>query len=69
MTFNEAKKRYGEIAGDDYRAPNEARSYYRTSAWHLLSREGALLAAVHADGSVAHGSMLLRVILAEPTCA
>ena len=69
MTFSEAKKRYGEVTGDDYRAPNEARSYYQDSAWHLLSREGAFLAAVHADGSVAHGSMLLRVILAEPTSA
>jgi hypothetical protein len=69
MTFSEAKKRYGEVTGDDYRAPNEARSYCLNSTWHLLNRDGALLAAVHADGSVAHGSMLLRVILAEPTSA
>jgi hypothetical protein len=69
MTFSEAKKLYSEVAGDDYRAPNEARSYCRNSAWHLLNRDGALVAAVHADGSVTHGSMLLRVILAEPTWA
>jgi hypothetical protein len=69
MTFSEAKQLYREATGDDYRAPNEARSCYRNSAWHLLSREGALLAVVQADGSVARGSMLLRVILEEPTCA
>ena len=69
MTFNEAKKLYRGVAGDDYRAPNATRSYYRNSAWHLLNRDGALLAAVHADGSVSHGNMLLRVILAEATCA
>jgi len=69
VTFSEAKQLYREATGDDYRAPNEARSYYRNPAWHLLNREGALLAAVHADGTVAHGNMLLRVILAEPTCA
>ena len=69
MTFSEAKRLYSEAAGDDYRAPNEARSYCEDSAWHLLSRDGAHLAAVRADGSVAHGSMLLRVILAQATSA
>jgi hypothetical protein len=64
VTFSEAKQRYREATGDDYRAPNEARSYYQDSAWHLLSREGAFLAAVHVDGSVAQGSTLLRVVLA-----
>jgi hypothetical protein len=69
MTFSDAKTLYREVAGDHYRTPNDARSYRRNSAWHLLNREGALLAVVQADGSVAHGSMLLRVILADATCA
>ncbi len=69
MTFSEAKRLYSEVAGNDYRAPNEARSYYRNFSWHLLNRDGVLLAAVHVDGSVAHGSRLLRVILSQATVA
>jgi len=59
MEYREATKRYAQAAGGERQKPHKSRSYLRKDCWHLLDRDGRLLAVVRPDGTVTHGAVLL----------
>ena len=58
MELREAIQQYRDVAGEQFQKPDPKQCYRRKSAWHILTKDGALAAVVFPDGRVAWGAVL-----------